>query len=241
MNWVYLPKLLRKAYLVGSEVILSMVTIIPAILSHNVQDFMNKLHAVEPYFKEAQIDFMDGVFVSNRSVTARELGGLNTPLKLEAHLMVQTPETWLQSVLFAGCRKIIIHQEVGASVPGTLRMIRSLGAEAGVAVNPGTDIGVLDLWWRWIGTVQVMGVNPGHYGARFQPAAIEKVQYLRERGFSGTIQVDGAVTPATAPILKRAGVNKLVVGHDFFGSEDNPILDKIGDKLQELTSAIGNA
>ena len=89
--------------------------------------------------------------------------------------------------------------------------------------------------------IQVMGVMPGHYGAKFQPAAIEKVRYLRERGFPGIIQVDGAVTPETAPMLKRAGVNKLVVGHDLFGSEDNPSLDKIGEKLQELQLSINGA
>src|SRR2546429_3711116 len=218
-----------------------MVTIIPAILSHNVRHFMNKLHAVEPYFREAQIDFMDGVFVPNKTVTAKELRGLQTFLKLEAHLMVQTPETWVQDALYAKCRRIIVHQELGAGLSGTLQMIRGLGVEAGVAVNPDTEIEGLDSWWRWIDMIQVMGVMPGHYGAKFQPAAIEKVRYLRERGFPGIIQVDGAVTPETAPMLKRAGVNRLVVGHDLFGSEDNPSLDKIGEKLQELQLSINGA
>jgi ribulose-phosphate 3-epimerase len=218
-----------------------LITIIPAILSHNVQDFLGKLHAVEPYFKEAQIDFMDGIFVPNKSVTAKELRGLRTPLKLEAHLMVQTPETWVQDTLYVHCRKIIIHQEIGAEVAGVLQMIKGLGVEAGVAINPETRIENLDRWWGLIDTIQVMGVVPGHYGAKFQPAAIEKVRYLREKGFPGTIQVDGAVTPETAPMLKRAGVNKLVVGHDFFGSEDDSTLDKIRERLEELVTAIGKS
>src|SRR2546429_7126415 len=113
-----------------------MVTIIPAILSHNVRDFMNKLHAVEPYFREAQIDFMDGVFVPNKTVTAKELRGPQTFLKLEAHLMVQTPETWVQDALYAKCRRIIVHQELGPGLSGTLQMIQGLGVEAGVAGRP---------------------------------------------------------------------------------------------------------
>ena len=216
-----------------------MITIIPAILSHNKDDFMAKLHASETLFREAQIDFMDGVFVPNKSVSAKELRGLQTHLQLEAHLMVQTPETWIQDALFAKCRKIIVHQELGAALSGTLQMIRGVGAQAGVAVNPETEIEELDPWWRWIDTIQIMGVVPGHYGAKFEPVVIEKIRYLREKGFPGIIQVDGGVTPETAPMLKRAGVNKLVVGHYFFGSEYEPTLDMISERLKELQESIG--
>lgn len=218
-----------------------MITIIPAILSHNKDDFMAKLRASELYFREAQIDFMDGVFVPNKTVSAKELKGLQTHLHLEAHLMVQTPETWVQDVLLAKCKKIIVHQELGASLSGVLQMIKGVGAQAGVAANPDTEIAELDPWWRWIDTVQIMGVTPGHYGGKFQPVVVEKIRYLRERGFSGIVQVDGGVTPETAPMLKRAGATKLVVGHDFFGSEGEPELDKIGDRLKELQEAIGKA
>jgi ribulose-phosphate 3-epimerase len=212
--------------------------ILPALLSHKITDLESQIKAAEPYFSEAQVDFMDGVFVPTKSVTAKEVRGIKTSLKLEAHLMVQDPVLWITSLVATHFRRIIVHQEIGSSFVEALRLIRSLGLEVGLAVNPDTDLeGAID-WWKELNLIQVMGVYPGQYGAPFQPIALEKIRFIRERGFAGVIQVDGGVTPDTAANLRRAGANSLVVGHYFFGSEQSPTLDKIGEKLASLRAAL---
>lgn len=218
-----------------------MLTLIPAILSHNKDDFMAKLSASERNFREAQVDFMDGVFVPNKSVTLDDLRGLETSLQLEAHLMVEEPLVWIDGLCEIGFRKVLVHVEVDEDLEEVLKKSKELGMEVGLVINPDSDVFKLDKWLDLVGTVQVMGVHPGHYGANFQIEAVEKVRYLKEKGFVGVVQVDGAVTPETVPSLVEAGVDKLVVGHYFFGSEDEPTLDKIGERLERLEVALGKA
>lgn len=216
-----------------------MIRIIPAILTHNALEYQSHLKAVEPHFSEAHVDFMDGVFVRNKSVTPKEIKNVKTPLKLEAHLMVQDPSTYIQELFASGFKKIIVHQEIGLGLQSSIRLIKGLGLTTGVAVNPESDLTFSEELWRDLDTIQIMGVEPGHYGGVFQPLSLEKIGVLRAKQFPRLIQVDGGVTLQTAPTLFRAGASSLVVGHYFFGSEEEPSLDKIGEKLESLRAALG--
>jgi ribulose-phosphate 3-epimerase len=154
--------------------------------------------------------------------------------------MVQDPSTWITELMAAHFKKIIIHQEIGAALPGALRLIKSLGLRVGIAINPESDPLQAFEWWKELDTIQVMCVIPGHYGATFQPSSVEIIRTIRERGFTGEIEVDGGVTPRTAPTLALAGAKTFVVGHYLFGSEEAPELDKIGEKLNDVRAALGN-
>jgi len=216
-----------------------MTKILPAVLSHTLDDLQSKLSVIQPLFTEAQIDLMDGVFVSNKTITAKDLRSIQTPLKLEAHLMVQDPTTWIQDLMAAHVRKIIVHEEIGMGLVSSVKMIKSLGLKVGVAVNPDSDFEPIVDIWDDLDSVQIMGVNPGHYGGVFQPAIASRIRSLRERGFQGEIEVDGGVTPETIGLLKRSGAQTLVVGHYFFGSEESPDLGNIGEKLNAMRAALG--
>lgn len=213
--------------------------ILPSLLSHNLTDLNAHLRAAEPLFEDAQVDLMDGMFVPTKSVTAPELRSIQTPLRLEVHLMVQDPTLWIEQLAAAKFRKIIVHQEIGSALAGSIRLVKSLGLEVGLAINPDSDVLAAQEWWHELGFIQVMGVIPGRYGATFQPMTLENIRTLREAGFSGPIQVDGGVTPQTAPMLAGAGVKSLVVGSYLFGSEEAPDLANIGEKLTLLRAALG--
>jgi len=216
-----------------------MVSIIPAILSHNITDLKAKMAAVTPFSDHVHIDIMDGIFVANKTITGKDLRGVETPLKLEAHLMVETPEIWIQDLVYAKCKKIIVHQEIGLSLRGVLQTIKGMGLLSGVALNPDTEINKISELWEHIDTVQLMGVVPGHYGATFQSNTVAKATQLREAGFLGTVQVDGGVTPENILMLKRSGVSNFVVGHYLFGSEEAPDFGNMDEKLKLLRTALG--
>lgn len=217
-----------------------MIKILPAILSHDLADYQNKISLCGGHFQEAHVDFMDGLFVPNKTIAAKEVRGVSTPMHLEAHLMVEDPTTWITELMAAHFKKIIIHQEIGAALPGAIRLVKSLGLKVGLAINPDSDPIQAMEWWRDLDTIQVMGVIPGHYGGTYQPIVVEHIRSIRERGFEGEIEVDGGVTPETAPTLIRAGAQTLVAGHYFFGSEEAPERDKIGQRLETLRAALGN-
>ncbi len=216
-----------------------MTKILPAILSHDLSSLAAQLKAAETAFTEAHIDFMDGVFVPTTSITAKQFRGTATTLKLEAHLMVSDPLSWIEDLAAAHFKRILVHQEIGSGLVGAVHLINSLGLESGIVINPDSDPALSRDWWGEVAVVQVMGVIPGHYGASFQPQALEKLRWISEQRFSGTIQIDGAVTPDSIPTMVRAGARSLVVGSYLFGSEEAPQLDKIGEKLADLRTALG--
>lgn len=217
-----------------------MIKIIPALLAHSVDDYQAKLSAVQPHFLEAHVDFMDGVFVTNRTVTPRDIKNLPTSLKLEAHLMANDPTSWITQLAGGPFTKVIIHQEIGHQALGAIRLIKSLGLKAGLAANPQTDLLGSQEYWGELDCIQIMGVTPGHYGAPFDLSTSQRVRQLRDRGFPGEIEVDGGVNAETAAALRGAGAQTLVVGSYFFGSEDSPQIDKIGEKLISLRTALGS-
>ncbi len=217
-----------------------MTRILPALLTHTVTDYTAHLRAAEPYFTEAQVDLMDGVFVHNQSISAHDLRNIPTTLKLEVHLMVEDPVNWIEQSAAAHAKRVIVHQEIGTALPSAIRLIKSLGLSAGMAINPDSDPLGAKEWWNELDLIQVMGVNPGHYDAAFQPGTLEILRTVREGGFAGLLQVDGGVTPQTAPMLVTSGAGSLVVGHFFFGSESEPDLANIGEKLKLLRTALGS-
>lgn len=218
-----------------------MINLIPSVVTHNLVGLEAHLAAAAPYFNEAHIDFGDGIFVSHRTIQPKDLKDLQTPLKLEAHLMVQDPASFLPSLPKNFFRRVILHQEVGSALAGSLSLAKGLGYEVGLAINPESSIDAAIDWWKDFDFLQLMAVTPGGYGGTFHPLVLEKISFLKEHGYFGKLQIDGAVTPQTALTLVRAGANSLVVGHHLFGSEDSPTLDKIGEKLEELKTALATS
>lgn len=172
------------------------------------------------------VDVMDGHFVPNISIGIPVVQSLSrsTDLVLDCHLMVARPEPFLEPFVAAGAGMVTVHQEACPHLGRAVDQIKSLGATAGVALNPATPLSTLEEILPDVDLVLVMSVNPGFGGQPFLAASLPKIARLdrerRERGLSFKIQVDGGVTAANAADLAAAGCDILVAGSSVFGAAD---------------------
>jgi len=172
------------------------------------------------------IDVMDGHFVPNLTIGPPVIASLRaaSSLPFDVHLMIEQPGRWVEAYIGAGADMISVHAEADPHLHRTVQFIRSRGVRAGVAINPGTPVSVLEAVLPDLDHVLVMSVNPGFSGQDFVPVAIEKLSALRaevaRRGLSVRLEVDGGVKRENAGRLVAAGADILVAGSAVFGSSD---------------------
>lgn len=170
------------------------------------------------------IDIMDGVFVPNISfglpVTEAIKKHANKPL--DVHLMIVQPEKYVADFRKAGADIITIHVEACTHLHRTLALIKELGCQAGVVLNPSTSLSLLDDVLPYCDVVLLMSVNPGFGGQKFIETTYDKVARLRkmidERGLATLIEIDGGVNLETGRKLVQAGADALVAGSFVFQS-----------------------
>ncbi len=166
------------------------------------------------------LDVMDGHFVPNITFGPAVIQALrpHSDKVFDCHLMIEPVDLYLESFANAGCDIITVHAEATKHLDRSLQAIRSLGKKAGVSLNPHTSDSVIEYVLDRLDLVLVMSVNPGFGGQAFIPAIVEKVR--RIKGMIGNrpidIEVDGGVTPETAPLVVKAGANVLVAGSAIF-------------------------
>ena len=173
------------------------------------------------------IDVMDGVFVPNISFGFPVIDAIkkHTDKFLDVHLMIVQPEKYLEQFAQAGAHMITVHLEACPHIHRTIQQIKSLGCQAGVAINPGTPVHALQDIMADIDLVLIMSVNPGFGGQKFISNAISKtkevVRLAKEAGNPTVyIEIDGGVSLSNAPALIEAGANALVAGSFVFNSKD---------------------
>jgi ribulose-phosphate 3-epimerase len=173
------------------------------------------------------IDVMDGVFVPNISFGFPVLEAIkkHTDKFLDVHLMIVQPEKYLEQFAKAGAQMITVHIEACPHIHRTIQQIKSLGCQAGVAINPGTPVHSLKDVIAEIDLALIMSVNPGFGGQQFIPNAITKTKELAKMASEAGnhqlyIEIDGGVSLANAPALIEAGANALVAGSFVFNSKD---------------------
>lgn len=182
------------------------------------------------------VDVMDGRFVPNISIGLPVLESLaaSCDLDLDVHLMIAEPERFVDDFAAAGADAITVHAEACVHLHRTLDRIRSLGARAGVALNPGTSLTALDEVLELCDQVLIMTVNPGFGGQSFIRAGLDKIARLRRRiddaGLAAEIQVDGGVAPATIGDVVQAGGRWLVAGSAVFAA-GRPVADAVAGLL----------
>jgi ribulose-phosphate 3-epimerase len=141
----------------------------------------------------------------------------------DVHLMIAPCDPYLEAFAKAGADIITVHVEAGPHVHRSLQAIRALGKKAGVTLNPATPEQTIEHVIDLVDLILVMSVNPGYGGQKFIPAALDKIRNLRAMagGRPIDIEVDGGITPETAPLVARAGANVLVAGSAVFkGGKD---------------------
>jgi ribulose-phosphate 3-epimerase len=163
---------------------------------------------------------MDGHFVPNISIGPDVVKALrpHTRKPLDVHLMIAPCDPYLEAFAKAGADIITVHVEAGPHVHRSLQAIRALGKKAGVTLNPGTAVDSIEPVIDLVDLILVMSVNPGFGGQAFIPFAAEKIARLRALagGRPIDIEVDGGITPETAPTVVQAGANVLVAGSAVF-------------------------
>ena len=160
------------------------------------------------------LDVMDGQFVPPITFGDALAANLrkHTDAPMEAHLMTLTPERHFDAFIKAGCKRIVFHAEATVHAHRLIQSLKSQGIEAGVAINPGTPVSVLEAVIDDLDMALVMTVNPGWGGQSFIPSTMPKIKWIREQRPDIDIQVDGGIDPLTLPQVIDAGANSFVVG-----------------------------
>ena len=172
------------------------------------------------------IDIMDGVFVPNISFGFPVLEAIQKHAKkpLDVHLMIVKPENYIEQFAKLGAEIITVHLEACPHIHRTLAQIKEAGCKAGVALNPGTPVSLLEDIISDCDLVLIMSVNPGFGGQKFIPQAIEKVKKLKAMieasGANTIIEIDGGVNLETGKLLTNAGAEALVAGSFVFNHKD---------------------
>jgi ribulose-phosphate 3-epimerase len=192
------------------------------------------------------IDVMDGHFVPNISIGPDVVKALrpHTRKIFDVHLMIAPCDPYLEAFAKAGADRITVHVEAGPHLHRSLQAVRALGKKVGVTLNPGTATDTIEPVLDMVDLILVMSVNPGFGGQAFIPFAIEKISRLRALAGSRPIdiEVDGGITPETAPLVARAGANVLVAGSAVFkGGNAESYRANIADIRKAAAFARGEA
>ena len=221
------------------------VEIAPSFLTADLTRLGDQINeALQAGAERIHVDVMDGRFVPNLTFGPLVVAALK-PLTqsagalLEAHLMVEQPESLIPMFAHAGAELITVHVETCPHLDRTIQQIKDLGLKAGVSLNPATSLVTLEEVLGEVDLVLVMSVNPGFGGQSYLPSSTKKIarlrQMLQERKLEHVdLEVDGGINTTTAAKAVSAGANVLVVGSCIFNSQGSVV-----ENLASLRDAIG--
>ncbi len=210
-----------------------MTEIIPSILVKTREELTEKIMAVEPYVERVHLDIADGIFVSNMTILGlEEMEKLDTNLRVGAHLMVSKPENHIVHWLETNADKFVFHIEATSQAQKVIDAIKEAEKAVGIALNPQTPVSKIEPFIDQVDFVHFMTVEPGFYGSKFEASVIEKIKEFHFLYPDKLIEVDGGITPETAPKLIEAGATVLVVGSYIWESKDiSKAIEKIKNAL----------
>ena len=201
--------------------------IAPSVLSAdfgNLERDIKMLNASECAWMH--LDIMDGVFVPNISFgfpVVESIAKVSTK-PLDAHLMIVNPDNYIKRFAELGVTYLTVHLEACTHLDRTIAAIHECGMKAGVAVNPHTNVCLLEDVLDKIDLALIMSVNPGFGGQKFIPQAVNKVRKLRKMiedcGSRCLIEIDGGIGEGNVAMLAASGVDAFVAGSSVFGSAD---------------------
>lgn len=200
------------------------VLIAPSMLSADFGNLNKDIDMVNDCGDIFHLDIMDGVFVPNISYGTPIIKAITKRAKrpVEAHLMIVEPQKFFKDYQTYGVGSISVHYETCFHLNRTVQQIKELGMKAGVAINPGTSVYLLEDIIQEIDYVLLMSVNPGFGGQSYIPESTEKIarlkKFIKERNPRCLIEVDGGVNLQNVKEIREAGADILVAGSAVFGN-----------------------
>lgn len=218
-----------------------MIHLSPSILA---ADFANLQKEIESVQKGGatyiHVDVMDGAFVPNISLGLPVIKSIRPHVKgvMDVHLMIEAPERYLEAFEEVGADLLTVHLEATNHIHRVIQRIHDLGMKAGVSINPGTPVSLLEPLIEEVDLVLIMSVNPGFGGQKFIPYSLEKIKQVKALAekynrLDLLIEVDGGVTMENAATIIEAGANVLVAGSSVFDGKATTANAKAFMKLFE--------
>ena len=200
-----------------------MIKIAPSILAADPLNLERDIRLTEESGCDwIHVDVMDAHFVPNLAFSADVVRRMKqvTKLPLDVHLMMDNPETMIDTFLDAGAASLTVHAEIESDAPSLLKRIRQRGCKAGIAVKPGTSLNTIMHYLDLTDLVLIMTVEPGFGGQKLDERVICKIRQLKETGYHGEIESDGGICEANLGMLVSNGLTVAVMGTALFRQQD---------------------
>lgn len=217
------------------------IVVSPSLLSADFSRLGEEVREVQAAGADwLHLDVMDGCFVPNITIGPLVVSAVKkiSKVPLDVHLMIMDPDRYLEDFGAAGADILTVHPEATHHLHRTLTRIRELGMKPGVALNPSTGIETVQHVLAELDVIMIMTVNPGFGGQRFIRSMLPKVRAVREMINRSEkeifLEIDGGVSPQTAPDLAKQGANVFVAGSAIFG---NPPYEVVIQKLRTAAGA----
>lgn len=208
-------------FITGYGNIEGVIQIAPSLLSCDFAHLAEQIRVVEAGGCDVlHLDVMDGHFVPNITFGPVVIKAIHksTSLPLDAHLMIENPEKWIENFAAVGVDWISFHAEAAQEPAHVIKLIKEKDVKAGIAINPDTPVETVFPWLEDVDFVLIMTVHPGFGGQKFISEPLEKIKILSQKGIA--VEVDGGINESNIDQVVKAGATIVVSGSGIFKTED---------------------